>query len=152
MIVAISMSGLKRAKWYEYLIRFTLGGLVTAIAGFIADKFGPDVGGLFLAFPAILVASSTLIEKHERERKEQKGLHGLFRGRHAAGADAAGAAMGSFGLIAFAWFVWKAAPEHSALLVIALATLIWAAVSGGLWWVWKRNYPRRLRRAVPRKI
>ncbi|HET7442988.1 MAG TPA: DUF3147 family protein [Terriglobales bacterium] len=145
------MSGLKRAKWYEYLIRFTLGGLVTAIAGFIADKFGPAIGGLFLAFPAILVASSTLIEKHERERKEQHGLHGLYRGRHAAGADAAGAAVGSLGLMAFGWFVWKFAPGHSAPLVIALATLIWAVVSGGVWWVWKRNYPHRLWKAFATK-
>jgi hypothetical protein len=52
-------------------------------------------GGLFLAFPAIFCASATLIEKHERERKEEKGLQGKERGQDAAVLDAAGAGLGS---------------------------------------------------------
>src|SRR5205814_9143080 len=100
MIVATSTSALKQAKWWEYLLRFIVGGTVTVVARLIAEKWGPGFGGLFLAFPAILVASASLVEKHERERKEKKGLGGKYRGRHAAGADAAGAAMGSIGLIA----------------------------------------------------
>ena len=150
MIVSISTSGLKRAKWYEYVIRFALGGLVTAAAGVLAKQFGPSFGGLFLAFPAIFAASTTLVEKHERERKEEKGLHALYRGRHAAGAVAAGAAMGSIGLIAFAVFVWKLLPEHDSWLEIAGATLVWATVSGAVWWAWKRNYPHWIRRALLR--
>lgn len=150
MLVSISTSNLKRAKWYEYVIRFTLGGLVTATAGFLAKKYGPSFGGLFLAFPAILAASTTLVEKHERERKEEKGLHGVYRGRQAAGADAAGAAMGSIGLMAFAVFVWKLLPDHNAAVVIASATLIWAIVSGAVWWTWKRNHPHRLIKALLR--
>jgi hypothetical protein len=74
MIVAVSTSGLKRAKWYEFLLRFVLGGAVTSTAGILAKKFGPSFGGLFLAFPAILAASATLVEKHERRRKEKKGM------------------------------------------------------------------------------
>src|ERR1700746_2254977 len=126
MIVVLSTSGLARSKWYEYGIRFMLGGLVTSAAGLLAKKFGPSFGGLFLAFPAILPASATLVEKHEREQKEKKGLGGLYRGRHAAGADSAGAAMGSIGLIAFACVVWKFLPNHSAWAVIASATFVWA--------------------------
>ena len=148
MIVTISTSGLKQSKWYEYLIRFALGGLVTAGAGAIAKKFGPDLAGLFLAFPAILVASTTLVEKHEQERKQKKGLNGFYRGRHAAGADAAGAAMGSLGLVAFAALAWKLLPGHSPLLVIPGAGLLWAFVAGAIWWLWKRNFPHRLRAVV----
>src|SRR5579864_7966393 len=59
MLVFVSTSGLKRAKWYEYVIRFSLGGLVTAGAALLAKKFGPEFGGLFLAFPAILAASAS---------------------------------------------------------------------------------------------
>jgi uncharacterized protein DUF3147 len=139
-IVQVSTSGLKLTKWYEYAIRFGLGGLVTVVAGLIAKKFGACVGGLFLAFPAILAASTTLVEKHEREKKEEKGLQGLYRGRDAAGADAAGAAMGSFGLMTFAFMVWKLLPNHSAWVVIAGATLVWAVVAVGVWWLWKRNH------------
>jgi hypothetical protein len=77
-------------------------GLITPIAGVIAKQFGPAVGGLFLAFPAIFPASATLIEKHEKQKKEKRGLHGVPRGREAASMDAAGAAMGSIGLLQFA--------------------------------------------------
>jgi Protein of unknown function (DUF3147) len=144
MIIALSSSGLARSHWYEYAIRFVLGGLVTSGAGLLAKEYGPSFAGLFLAFPAILPASTTLIEKHEREQKENKGLQGLYRGRHAAGADSAGAAMGSIGLIAFACMVWKLLPGHSAWAVIAGATMVWAIVSIGIWWVWKRNLLQRL--------
>jgi hypothetical protein len=67
---------------------------MTVIAGLVASRFGPVVGGLFLAFPAIFPASATLIEKHVRERKEKKGLQGTRRGKQAAALDAAGAALG----------------------------------------------------------
>jgi Protein of unknown function (DUF3147) len=144
-MISISTSGLKRTKWWEYLLRFFLGGLVTAIAGILAKKFGPSFGGLFLAFPAIFASSVTLVEKHERERKQEKGLAGIYRGRHAAGADAAGAAMGSIGLIAFAAWVWKLLPEHNPWLVLTTATLLWAAISVAVWFVWKRNVLHRLR-------
>jgi hypothetical protein len=150
MLVSVSTSGLKQAKWCEYVIRFSLGGLVTAGAALLAKKFGPEFGGLFLAFPAILAASATLVEKHERERKQEKGLHGVYRGRRAAGADAAGAAMGSFGLMAFAVLVWKFLPNHSAWIVVPSATLVWALVSGAVWWAWKRNFISRLKVALLR--
>jgi predicted lysophospholipase L1 biosynthesis ABC-type transport system permease subunit len=148
MTIHASASNLKRTKWYEYAIRFALGGLVTAVAGLLAKKIGPSFGGLFLAFPAILAASATLVAKHEQEKKEEKGLQGACRGRTAAAADAAGAVMGSFGLIAFAWFVWKLIPDHAAWLVIGGATLLWAAVCAIVWLLWKKNVLRRLRHAV----
>src|SRR5437868_5599011 len=143
MIVALSTSGLKRAKWYEYVIRFALGGIVTASAALIAKRISPSFGGLFLAFPAILAASSTLVEKHECQRKRERGLNGMHRGRHAAGADAAGAAMSSVGLITFAIFAWKLLPQHSLLAVIPGATVLWALVAVTIWWSWKRNVPQR---------
>lgn len=144
MLVAVNSSGLKQGKWYEYATRFGLGGLVTAGAAAITDKLGPSFGGIFLAFPAILAASVTLVEKHEREQKEQKGLHGVDRGKQAAAADAAGAAMGSVGLFAFAWFVSEFLPYRNAALVIAAATIVWAAVAGAAWWTRKRKLLRRV--------
>jgi hypothetical protein len=87
---------------HEYAVRFLVGGLITAAAGIIAKKFGPTVGGLFLAFPAIFPAGATLIEKHEKQRKENEGLQGTERGREAA--RVAGSAIGSLGLFAFADF------------------------------------------------
>ena len=75
-------------------------------AGLIAAGFGPVIGGLFLAFPAIFPASATLVEKHVRERKEKAGLAGARRGKEAAALDAAGATLGSFGLAAFGLVIW----------------------------------------------
>ena len=57
--------------------------LVTVAAGVIADIWGPTAGGLFLAFPAIFCASATLIEAHQRQQKERKGLMGAERGKNA---------------------------------------------------------------------
>jgi hypothetical protein len=57
--------------------RFVFGGLITVATGIIAKKFGPGMGGLFLAFPAIFPASATLVEKHEKEEKQQAGMEGV---------------------------------------------------------------------------
>jgi len=105
--VRMDVSAIFRTRSYEYAVRFIVGGLVTVAAGLIAKRFGPTVGGLFLASPAIFPASATLVDRHEREKKAEVGLHGSVRGRLAASLDARGAAMGSIGLMAFALIVWK---------------------------------------------
>ena len=133
MRVSLNLAALTKTKFHEYAIRFLAGGIVTALTGIIAKKFGPGIGGLFLAFPAILPASVTLVEKHERQKKEHAGLHGAIRGRKAAGIDAAGAAMGSFGLFAFALVVWRLVPTHKSWIVLGGATAIWMAVAYLLW-------------------
>jgi Protein of unknown function (DUF3147) len=133
MKVHADFSALRRTKWYEYAIRFLFGGIITAITGLIAKKFGPHVGGLFLAFPAIFPATATLLEEHEKQKKEQKGLNSTKRGRLVAGVDAAGAAMGSGGLLVFALIVWKLLPGNPASMVLAGATLAWVIVAVSIW-------------------
>lgn len=115
------------------MARFLFGGLVTAIAGIIANRFGPGVGGLFLAFPAIFPASATLIEKHEKKKKENQGFDGTMRGAEAASIDSAGAAMGSIGLLGFALVVWGFVAHANPWLVLAAATLVWLTVSILAW-------------------
>src|SRR5262245_5579618 len=128
MIVKFKPSALRQTRWYEYLVRFVLGGAMTVIAGLIAARFGPVIGGLFLAFPAIFPASATLIEKHERERKEKAGLSGARRGKEAAALDAAGTVLGSVGLAAFAVVIWLLT-EQSPSLALALAAAAWLVVA-----------------------
>jgi hypothetical protein len=132
VVVRVKLSALKESRWYEYLIRFTLGGLATVVAGIVADIWGPAAGGLFLAFPAIFCASATLIEKHEREKKERKGLAGKERGKNAAALDAVGAGLGSAALAAFGAVIWLLATE-TAVGSLALATVVWFAVAVVLW-------------------
>jgi hypothetical protein len=138
MLIKIDISSLRRTKWYEYGLRFLFGGLITAAAGLIANKWGPVVGGLFMAFPAIFPASATLVEKHERQKKEEAGLQGVDRARKAVSVDSAGAAIGSIGLLAFAWMVWRFLPDYGAPLILSAATVVWLGVSTVTWWVRKR--------------
>src|SRR6202451_4741583 len=99
---------------------------MTVVAGLIAARFGPVIGGLFLAFPAIFPASTPLMEKHVRERKEKAGLRGARRGKEAAALDAAGAALGSFGLAAFGLVIWLMIMQ-SPVGALVLAAASWLA-------------------------
>lgn len=139
MLIKIDTSALRQAKWHEYLVRFISGGIITAATGIIAKKCGPAIGGLFLAFPAIFPASVTLIDKHEKEKKQKAGFDGRMRARKIVAVDAAGAAMGSLGLLAFALFVWQLLPKHSVALVLIGATVLWLIVSVLVWWTRKRT-------------
>lgn len=135
MRIKIDFGTLRETRWYEPAIRFLLGGAITVVAGLIAGKFGAALGGLFLAFPVIFPASATLVEKHEEEKKAEHGMHGEERGRDAAALDAAGAALGSVGLMLFALLVWQLLPEHSTALVLTGALALWFASSFAIWLV-----------------
>jgi len=133
MQVQANPAEIKKTRWYEYAVRFLFGGLITAVTGLVAKKYGPGVGGLFLAFPAILPATMTLVEKHTRQSKERAGMSGKIRGRYAAALDAAGASRGSFGLVAFALLVWWLTPYYASWLVLTGSALAWLAVSVVIW-------------------
>jgi len=148
MRIGIDTSALALSKWQQYSIRFLFGGAITVVAGLVANEFGPEVGGLFLAFPAIFPASATLIEKNEKEKKEEKGLSGAVRGRQAAAVDAAGSTMGSVGLLVFALLVWQLIPHHNAWIVLPGAMVVWLVVAVLIWEI--RQRPRESRRTIER--
>lgn len=138
-MIRFKWSALGESRWYEFVARFALGGLATCFAGLVASAYGPAVGGLFLAFPAVFCAGATMIETHERRRKRENGLKGERRGREAAALDAAGAGWGSAGLAVFALIVsigpiGTAFPE-----TMTTACVGWAVVAVLMW---------RLRRAL----
>ena len=143
MVVRVKLSAFKQGHWYEYLVRFALGGLVTVVAGIVADIWGPGAGGLFLAFPAIFCASATLIEKHEREQKEKKGLKGIDRGKNAAALDAAGAVLGSAALAAFGAVTWLLAAD-TITGSLALALVVWLGVAVLLWRLRRQAHVARI--------
>jgi len=109
----------------EYLVRFAFGGSLTAITGLIAHAWGPAVGGLFLAFPAILPASLTLVARHE--------------GRAKAAREARGAVLGAVALGVFAITTSLLAVHASPVVTLTVATIAWLAVSVVLWWVFFRR-------------
>jgi hypothetical protein len=137
MQIKVDLSTLGQTKWHDYAVRFLFGGLITAATGVIAKKFGPGIGGLFLAFPAIFPASATLIEKHEKKKKTSLGLKGEARARSAASVDAAGSSMGSIGLFVFALIVSQFIARDRAWIVLGGATALWLGVSVTVWHIRK---------------
>lgn len=141
--IRFSPSSLKEGRWYEYLLRFALGGAATVFTGLVSSRYGATIGGLFLALPAIFCASATLIEKHEIRRKREAGLDGAQRGQKAAALDAAGAALGALGMLSFAIVFWLMV-ESSIPASFIGASLAWLVVSVVAWSV--RRKMRSLRR------
>jgi hypothetical protein len=133
MVVKFQLSALRQTKWYEVIPRIIFGGLATVATGMIAKSYGPVVGGLFLAFPAIFPASATLVEKHEKEKKQRAHIDGVNRARRAVALETRGTAMGSIGLGAFAIVVWQFLSGRPAWLVLTAATLTWLITSLLIW-------------------
>jgi hypothetical protein len=152
MLIKFKAAALAQVKVHEYVTRFLLGGATCVATGLIAQKCGPVVGGLFLAFPAIFPASATLVEEHERQRKAKAGILFTVRGRLSAALDARGASMGALALLLFAVIVWKQLPSHNAGFVLAAATVAWAALAGTIWRVrrWHTRFWIRYRAPKPR--
>jgi hypothetical protein len=141
--IRFSSSSLREGRWYEYVIRFVLGGAATVFTGLVSSRYGASIGGLFLALPAIFCASATLIEKHEIRRKREAALAGERRGQEAAALDATGAVLGALGLLAFA-VVFSALVESGVSAAFVSASLAWVIVSVAAWyarrkWRWVRR-------------
>lgn len=143
MNINFDLSALAKTTWWEVGVRFVFGGATTVVAGLLAKKFGPVFGGLFLVFPAILPASASLVEKHEREKKQRAGITNTIRGRQAAALDARGAAYGAVGLFCFALAIWKLLTRWNVGLAFIVAVAVWFTASV-LTWLTAKSLRRRL--------
>jgi hypothetical protein len=121
MTPELAPSQLKKTRAWEHIIRFAFGGAITVLTGLIGHAWGPWIAGLFLAFPAILPASLTLVKQHD--------------GRRQAVEDARGARLATVGLWAFAAVVIALAGRSAPAIVLVAATLAWLGVALGLWFV-----------------
>lgn len=149
MMIQARLESLKGIQPHEWLVRFFFGGAVCVMAGLVAKRFGPEIGGLFLAFPAILPAGASMVEAHEKKHKARVGMDGTNRGRVVAGLDAAGAALGCFGLAGFAVVCWICLPRMSADAAFGLATLAWLMIAVGMWLLRKSRIFRHRGRRAP---
>jgi len=127
----VDLGALKKHGPRDYLTRFAFGAGIAAAAGIVGLIFGVKAGGLLLAFPAIMPAALTLIERKD--------------GRGQAAVDATGAILGSFGLIAFAAVAAFGLLHLSTALALLLAAAAWIVVAFGLY-VWILWLPRRRNR------
>jgi hypothetical protein len=119
----------------KYLTRFVFGAGIAAAAAVVGAEFGPRIGGILLAFPAMLPATLTLIEHKQ--------------GRHEAKIDATGALLGSLALIGFAAVAALALRRLSPWIALAMASAAWVVIAGGLYVLIVR-LPRRRKRPVKR--
>src|SRR5205823_32525 len=104
-------SQLKKIKPGELLIRFAFGAAISIVAGVVTLVWNAKAGGMFLAFPAILPATLTLIEKKESKRE--------------AAENDEGALLGSVAMFSFAaTSVWALA-ALAAGAALAVATGAW---------------------------
>ncbi|HEY8075697.1 MAG TPA: hypothetical protein VIF62_16340 [Labilithrix sp.] len=117
----LAIEKLKKTKAWEYGVRFAMGGVITVGTGLVGHAWGPMIAGLFLAFPAILPASLTLVKQHD--------------GREKAIDDARGGRLGSAGLAGFALVVVATAGRLPAPIVLLLAMITWLAVDIPLWFL-----------------
>ncbi|WP_433964985.1 hypothetical protein [Tunturiibacter gelidiferens] len=138
MRLKLRFDSLKETKPTEYVSRFVFGGVVTVLAGFVADHCGPVLGGLFLAFPGIFPAGVSLVEKHKTQREKTEGKLGIWSARGQASVEAAGASVGTLGLMGFAVVLWQGLPTHNFLPIVFTATGTWIAVSSLFWWTRER--------------
>ena len=138
MRLKLKLDSLKETKPTEYVSRFVFGGVVTVLAGFVADHYGPVLGGLFLAFPGIFPAGVSLVEKHKTLREKAEGKLGIWSARGQASVEATGASVGTLGLMGFAVVLWQGLPTHNFLPMIFTATGTWIAVSSLFWWTRER--------------
>jgi hypothetical protein len=116
--VGFDWSKLSKATPGEVAIRFVFGASIALIATLVAHFFGAKAGGLFLAFPAVLPATLTLIEQKEGTTK--------------AWADASGGALGAVGLAAFA-LTASLLLRWNPVAALLLALVAWTVVSVGLY-------------------
>lgn len=106
---------LREVRLRDLLIRFGFGAAVSAAAAVLSRLTSPLVGGVALAFPAILVASLTLIAEED----------GLRQARN----DARGALHGTFGLLGFGIVAAWLFPRTSPAPALAAATATWTVVA-----------------------
>jgi len=117
-------SKLFQATSAETGIRFGFGAGIALVAAVLGAVLGPKAGGLFLAFPAVLPATLTLIEKKEGTAK--------------AWADASGGVLGAIGLAAFAFTAVLLLPWNP-VAALLLALVAWALVAGGLYFLFRAS-------------
>jgi hypothetical protein len=108
------------------IVRFVAGAATSVVAAVLTLVFGPRVGGVMLAFPAILAASLTLIaEEDDREQARQD----------ARGSVAGAAALGGFAILGAVLF-----DQLPGGVVLVIAGTAWLLVAVALYFVlwWER--------------
>jgi uncharacterized membrane protein (GlpM family) len=115
----MDLSQLKRVKLKDYIIRFLFGGAVSVIAALISIWTNDRIGGIFTAFPAILLASLTIINRMD--------------GQHEAEKDARGAIVGAIAFVVTAIVLSMTLMLLAGALALLLSLVAWLLCAIGLY-------------------
>ncbi|MGH2516569.1 MAG: DUF3147 family protein [Ktedonobacterales bacterium] len=115
----VDFSRLSQIHVKDYAMRFAFGGTISVLAALLGQWVTPRFGGVFTAFPAILLASLTLIGKED--------------GREESAEDAEGGVLGAIAFVAIAAFIAATLAYLSGAASLFLALLIWLVVAVGLY-------------------
>jgi hypothetical protein len=119
----LELGNLRKVRFRDCAIRFAFGAAISVVAGVVALRFGHKIGGVFLAFPAILPASLTLVAHKESD--------------HHASINAEGAVLGGIALVGFSLTAYLFLPRIGAWALL-VAGAIWAMVAVALYFIARR--------------
>jgi hypothetical protein len=128
--IGVQLGGACEIRARDLLVRALFGATTSAVAAGVTIAFGPRAGGVFLAFPAILAATVTLIGDEDTAREAREDARGAIVGAAALMVFAA-VAVGLFGVLPGGY-------------VLGLAAATWMLVAIGTYWaVWSRRRSAR---------
>lgn len=115
----IRLHDLKDVPRRDLYIRFAFGAAISTAASIIGLGAGSRIGGIFLAFPAILPATLTLIEKEHSVRSAEN--------------DDLGSILGAAALAVFGGLTWFLVRHDGAPIGLSAAALAWLATAVALY-------------------
>ena len=115
VLPSIEAGKLGELRAHDIVIRFGAGAATSLGSALVGVFVSSRAAGVFLAFPAILVAGLTLLESKEGEPPAREFSHG--------------AVLGALALAAFAAVTATLVLDLPAPLALALALLAWVAVA-----------------------
>lgn len=115
----IQIGNLKKVRLKDFAIRFAFGGAVSVLASLIGQWTNVPFGGMFTAFPAILLASLTLIGEKD--------------GREQSAEDAEGGVLGAIAFAIVAVFIAKTVTHISGAASLLVALGIWTVLAVALY-------------------
>ena len=110
---------LRHIRPKDYAIRFLFGGTISVIVALLANFTTPRFGGVFAAFPAVLLASLTLIGEHE--------------GIEPSVEDAQGAVLGALALVATAAYIAATLIRMPGVVSLLSALVLWLVLAVALY-------------------
>lgn len=136
----LDLSRLRQVSLKAYAIRFLLGGVVSLLATLAGHFVTHRFGGVFTAFPAILLASLTLIGQKE--------------GREPSAEDAEGGSVGAIAFVASATLLATTLTILIGAASILAALIVWFILAIALYLLcvrlgWLRTYPDQPPESAP---